>query len=131
MIGANRGEAVRGFVLCALVVSNTEESLIDQSDDGGEDVLTFEGFALQIGAHPAPKRGKGFTELDDAAELRFLPFLPEARMVEVLSATLLVDAENLERRSVGAGDADVLPGGGNAQSLDAREEFALVHRSAR
>ena len=88
-------------------------------------MLTFEGFAFQIGAYPAPERGKSFTELDDAAELRFFPSLPEAWMVEVLSSTLLVDAENLECRSVGAGDADVLPGGGGMRSLWMRARSLL------
>src|SRR5205085_12196705 len=109
MLAANRGQSVRGLGFRALVIADPEKSLIDEADDGGEDVVAIELAAFQIGADAAAQRGQRLAEFDDALELFLLALRTKSRMVEILRAAFLVDADGLQRRGVAARDAHVLP----------------------
>src|SRR5262249_53578771 len=124
----NRGQAVRRLRFRALVVADAEESLVDETDDGGEDL--FAPFALQVRAHAPPQRRQRLAELHHAAELLFLARGAEARVVEVLRPSFLVHAEGLQRRGVAARDAHVAPRRRDAQPRDARQGPVVFDRGA-
>src|SRR5438067_9834449 len=122
MLAADGRQSVRGLRRGALVIADAEKSLIDEADDGGEDMVAIELVALQIGAHAAPQRGQRLAEFDDALELFLLALRTESGVVEVLRASLLVDADRLKWRGVAAGDAHVLPRRRNAQFADTGDD---------
>src|SRR4051794_31303376 len=130
MLAADRGQPVRGLGFRALVVADAKKSLIDETNDGGEDVIAIELLALEIGPDAAAQRGERLAEFNDALELFLLALRTKSRMVEVLRAALLVDADGLKRRGVAAGDAHVLPRRRNAQLADAGEGLFVVDRVA-
>src|SRR5207247_1919168 len=94
----DRAEAVCRFRLCALVVADAEESLIDEPHHRGENLVAVELGLPQISTHPPAERRKRLAEFDDVSELRIFPLLSKSRMVAILGAAFLVDADRLQSR---------------------------------
>src|SRR5215212_8959456 len=92
---ADRREAVRRLRLRGFLITNPEESLIDEAHDRGEHALPI--VALQVRAYAAPQLGQRLAELDDAAELLLFTLRAKARVIEILRAPFLVDADSLQR----------------------------------
>src|SRR4051795_8596528 len=57
MFAADRRQSVRGLGFRTLVVADAKKSLIDETDDRGEYVVTIELLALEIGPDAAAQRG--------------------------------------------------------------------------
>src|SRR6185436_19573039 len=125
---ADRREAVRRLRLRALVVADAEEALDDEPNHRREHAPALERRALQVGADAAAQRGQRLAELHDAPELRLLLLRAETRVIEVLRAPLLVDADRLQRRGIAARDAHLLPRRRNAQPADPGEGLLIGDR---
>jgi len=77
-------------------------------------------------AAPPAQFGQRFAEFDDPEKLLLFLLLPEAEMVEVLRAPLIVDADGLKWRIVATGHANFLPRRRNTKALDTGEGSGVM-----
>src|SRR5687767_4054124 len=63
--------------------------------------------------------------MNDSEKFLIVALTPESRMIKILGAALLVDADSLEWRRITARNPDVAPRGRNAKASDARHGFLI------
>src|SRR5438445_5463270 len=125
VLGLNRRQAVGRFGTRALFVADPKEALIDQADDRGQHAIAIEVRAAQVAADLTPQARKRFAELDDALELLFFALRAKPRVIEILRAASLVDADRLQGRRIAPRDPDVAPGRRHTYFSDSRQRFLI------
>ena len=92
---------------------------VEQTEGCREDALAVEVVATQGRGDPPARVGERRRELESARELAAVTTLAPARVVEVLTATGIVDAGRLDVGVRIDGDPDVLPRGRNDEVMNA------------
>ena len=98
------------IVAGVLVVADTDERLLEQLHDGGDDLGAGKRGAGQVLFGAAAKGGQRGCEIEDAAVLGFVPHLAPARVIAMLLAALDVPPGCLEVAVRVRADPHVLPG---------------------
>ncbi len=102
-----------------LVVPDPDQRLVQQADDGGQDLAAAQVRSAEVPLDPLADRGKDLAELEDPAELRAVAGLAVRRMVAVLLPAPGITGRGLDVPGGIGTDPDVGPGRRNGQAEDA------------
>jgi len=126
-----RRQAVRMIRPRVLVVADTDQRLLEQADDGGEDALAGERRPFHVGRHPAANARQRRAELDEMVVLRFITRGAPRGVVAVLLASARVAAGRLNVTVVGRTNPDVRPRRRNRECVDAIERRRVADHATR
>ena len=123
---AKRRQTKRVILLPVLLIAHTNESHLQEADNGCEHFLLRQTLPRKVAFHAGANSGQHLREIGHAIEFRFVPHLPPARMVAVLLAFPGITADSLKVPFLDRTDPDVGPGGRNSQGSNSGERRRIA-----
>src|SRR5262249_49011790 len=114
-----------------LFVANANQCLLQQANDGGEDLLAWQSRSPEIRFGPAANARQHFREVDQPSVLHFVSDVTPARVIPILLAPFRVAAGPRQMTRGIRADPDVGPGRRTRQRLDPRNLLGPADRPAR
>ena len=114
-----RGQPERSILARVFIIAHPDARLIENAHDGGDDLLTVEGWASHVLVDPVADAREGGGEGQKVVVLRLVADLAPATMVAVLLAPSSVTTDRLDVTVGERRDPHVSPGGRNHDVVDA------------
>ena len=113
-------------VACVLAVADPDGAVVEQPNDGGDDLFARHPGQRQVARDPFAEPGERPAEVDHPAVLRLVPNLAPARVVAVLLAAPRVAAGGLDVAARARADPDVGPGRRDGERADPVQALLLA-----